>query len=564
MKALRLLAIGLTCLFINNSSGQSLILDTPPDGSIRTAAEWEEIQALVVTWRDYKPTLAEIIRYAQEECKVIVHATNAATAQNELANTYNVPIGPNVVFVSQPNNSLWIRDYGANTAYMNDVDSLFLLDWKYNRPTRLQDDSIPRRYARELDLNLVQTTLAPNRLVHTGGNFMSDGFGTAFSSNLVLDENTDKTEAQINQIMLDYMGIDRYIKMEVLPYDGIHHIDMHVKLLDEETLLWAQYPNGVADGPQIEANLLYVLDNFNSVFGTPYKIVRVVAPPDYSTNGSAIYPNNGGDYRTYSNSVFVNKTVLLPSYGSIYDTTAARIYRENLPGYRVVQIDCQDIIAASGAIHCITHSVGVNDPLLISHQRLADTYDTQNPYPVEALMQHRSGISAAQLYYTTDTLAGFTVIDLQAGFVNDTYLGAIPAQAAGTTVYYYLRGISESGKIQVRPITAPEGWYSFRVIDTANVTQTHFQEMLNIFFVKAFPNPASGMVCIPVTVEAGQYIQLELLDLNGRLVQTIHSGSVYAGENRFYVDAATLAAGAYNIKANTRFGTTNQKLMVAH
>ncbi len=565
MKALRLLAIGLTCLFINNSSGQSLILDTPPDGSIRTAAEWEEIQALVVTWRDYKPTLAEIIRYAQEECKVIVHATNAATAQNELANTYNVPIGPNVVFVSQPNNSLWIRDYGANTAYMNDVDSLFLLDWKYNRPTRLQDDSIPRRYARELDLNLVQTTLAPNRVVHTGGNFMADGFGTAFSSNLILDENTDKTEAQIDAIMENYMGIDRYIKMEILPYDGIHHIDMHMKLLDEETLLWAQYPNGVADGPQIEANLLYVLDNFNSVFGTPYKVVRVVAPPDYSGNGTPIYPNNSSaDYRTYSNSVFVNKTVLLPVYEGPFDTTAVRIYQENLPGYRIVPIDCRDIIGASGAIHCITHSVGVNDPLLISHQGLADTYDTQNPYEVQALMKHRSGISAAQLYYTTDTLAGFTVIDLQTGFVNDTYLGAIPPQAAGTTVYYYLRGISESGKVQVRPITAPEGWYSFRVIDTANVTQTHFQEMLNIFSVKAFPNPASGMVCIPVTMEAGQNIQLELLDLNGRLVQTIHSGSVYAGENRFYVDAATLAAGAYNIKANTRFGTTNQKLMVAH
>ena len=141
---------------------------------------------------------------------------------------------------------------------------------------------------------------------------------------------------------------------------------------------------------------------------------------------------------------------------------------------------------------------------------------------------------------------------------------AIPAQAAGTTVYYYLRGISESGKVQVRPITAPNGWFSFRVIDTTDVTQIQFQKMLDIFSVKAFPNPASGMVCIPVTVEAGQYIQLELLDLNGRLVQTIHSGSVYAGENRFYVDAATLAAGAYNIKANTRFGTTNQKLMVAH
>ncbi len=565
MKAIRLVAIGLISLFFVELKAQGQIFDTPPDGSIRTAAEWEEIQALVVTWRDYKATLAEIIRYAQEECKVIVHASNATTAQNELANTYNVPIGPNIEFVSQPNNSLWIRDYGANTVYMNDVDSLFLVDWKYNRPTRLQDDSIPRRYARELDLNLVQTTLAPNRLVHTGGNFMADGFGTAFSSNLILDENTDKTEAQIDAIMENYMGIDRYIKMEILPYDGIHHIDMHMKLLDEETLLWAQYPNGVADGPQIEANLLYVLDNFNSVFGTPYKIVRVVAPPDYSTNGTAIYPNNSSaDYRTYSNSVFVNKTVLLPVYEGPFDTTAVRIYQENLPGYRIVPIDCRDIIGASGAIHCITQSVGVNDPLLISHQSLADTYDTQNPYSVQALMKHRSGISAAQLYYTTDTLAGFTVIDLQAGFVNDTYLGAIPAQAAGTTVYYYLRGISESGKIQVRPITAPEGWFSFRVIDTANVTQVHFQEMLDIFSVKAFPNPASGMVCIPVTMEAGQNILLELLDLNGRLVQTIHSGSVYAGENRFYVDASALASGAYIIKANTRFGTTNQKLMVAH
>ncbi|MFN5371420.1 MAG: agmatine deiminase family protein [Bacteroidia bacterium] len=565
MKALRLLAIGITCLFINKSIGQSIILDTPPDGSSRTAAEWEEIQALVVTWRDYKATLAEIIRYAQEECKVIVHATNAATAQNELTNTYNVPIGPNVVFVSQPNNSLWIRDYGANTVYMNDVDSLFLVDWKYNRPSRVQDDSIPRRYARELDLNLVQTTLAPNRLVHTGGNFMSDGFGTAFSSNLILDENTDKTEAQIDAIMENYMGINRYIKMEVLPYDGIHHIDMHMKLLDEETLLWAQYPNGVADGPQIEANLLYVLDNFNSVFGTPYKIVRVVAPPDYSGNGTPIYPNNSSaDYRTYSNSVFVNKTVLLPVYEGQFDTTAVRIYQENLPGYRIVPIDCRDIIGASGAIHCITHSVGVNDPLLISHQRLTDTYDTQNPYPVQALMQHRSGINSAQLYYTTDTLAGFTAVNLEPGFVNDTYLGAIPPQSAGTTGYYYLRGASESGKVQIRPITAPNGWFSFRVIDTNDVTKTHFQEALDVFQLKAFPNPASGIVCIPVTVEAGQDIQLELLDLNGRIVQGIHTGTVSAGENRFYIDASKLSSGAYCIKASTRFGAVNQKLIIAH
>lgn len=517
---------------------------------------------MVVTWRDYKPTLAEIIRYAQEECKVIVHATNATTAANELTNTYNVPLGPNVQIVSQPNNSLWIRDYGANSVYINEVDSLFLLDWKYNRPSRVADDSIPRRYARELDLNLVQTTVEPNRVVHTGGNFMSDGFGTGFSSELILEENPTKTEAQIDQIMDNYMGIDRYIKMPVLPYDGIHHIDMHMKLLDEETLLWAQYPTGVADGPQIEANLLYVLDNFNSVFGTPYKIKRVVAPPDYSGNGNPIYPNNGGDYRTYSNSVFVNGTVLLPVYGGPFDTTAVRIYKENLPGYRIVPIDCQSIIAASGAIHCITHSVGVNDPLLISHQPLNDTYDTENAYAVNALIKHRSGIQSATLYYSTDTLAGFTSVPMAETGVNDNWTAAIPAQVAGTKVYYYIQGISETGKIQVRPLTAPEGRWDFMVLDTGTVTSLQKDILDKLFSVSAFPNPTVGLTCIPVYTPDGLSINLEVLDVTGRLVKQIYQGEISSGEARFYLQPGDLQSGIYLIRVQTRFGDRIQKLIV--
>jgi agmatine deiminase len=560
----RLLSVALMLIVFRpfQTSCQSIISDVPPTGDLRTAAEWEEIQALVVTWRDYKLTLAEIIRFAQEECKVIVHATNATTAANELTNTYNVPLGPNVQIVSQPNNSLWIRDYGANTVYINEVDSLFLLDWKYNRPSRVADDSIPRRYARELDVNLVQTTLEPNRVVHTGGNFMSDGFGTGFSSELILEENPTKTEAQIDQIMENFMGIDRYIKMPVLPYDGIHHIDMHMKLLDEETLLWAQYPTGVADGPQIEANLLYVLDNFNSVFGTPYKIKRVVAPPDYSGNGNPIYPNNGGDYRTYSNSVFVNGTVLLPTYGGPFDTTAVRIYKENLPGYRIVPIDCQSIIAASGAIHCITHSVGVNDPLLISHQPLNDTYDTENAYAVNALIKHRSGIQSATLYYSTDTLAGFNSVPMTETGLNDNWAAAIPAQDGGTKVYYYIHGISETGKIQVRPLTAPEGRWDFMVLDTGTVTSVQKDILDKLFSMSAFPNPTAGLTCIPVYTPDGLSINLEVLDVTGRLVKQIYQGEISSGEARFYLQPGDLQSGIYLIRVQTRFGDRIQKLIV--
>ena len=131
------------------------------------------------------------------------------------------------------------------------------------------------------------------------------------------------------------MGISNYIKMETLPYDVIHHIDMHMKLLDEETLLVSRYPSGVADGPQIEANIDYVLSNFQSVFGTPYDVKWIDAPP--STSGS--YPDTGGYYRTFSNSLILNKTILVPTYRPEVDAAALAYYEELMPGYNIVGID---------------------------------------------------------------------------------------------------------------------------------------------------------------------------------------------------------------------------------
>ena len=66
-------------------------------------------------------------------------------------------------------------------------------------------------------------------------------------------------------------------------------------------MIVGEYPQGVADGPQIEANLQYVLNNFTTPFGNPYNVIRVPMPPDF--NGT--YPSNFGDYRTYANALIV-------------------------------------------------------------------------------------------------------------------------------------------------------------------------------------------------------------------------------------------------------------------
>ena len=291
-------------------------------------------------------------------------------------------------------------------------------------------------------------------LVHTGGNFMADGFGTGFSSLLVDEENgsggaynlTIKTPAEVDQLMSDWMGIDTYVKMTTLPFDDIHHIDMHMKLLDEETLLVGEFPIGVSDGPQIEMNIQYIQDNYVSVFGTPYKIVRIPMVP--STSGG--YPNgtwSGAYYRTYANNLIVNNKVLVPTYREEYDSIGLRILRESMPGYEVIGIDCDNsganIIGSGGAIHCITKAIGVEDPLLISHQELPNTANTTVPYSVEALIMHRSGISDATLYYKTDFAGTYTAVSM-ANSSTDTWTADIPAQTAGTRVYYYIQANANS------------------------------------------------------------------------------------------------------------------------
>lgn len=535
--------------YLNNISSRGNT--TPPQGPLRTPGEWEEIDYLTITWRSYKEILSEIVEHAQLEATVIIHCQDSSSVKSDL-NYYGVT-PTNVKYIEASSNSLWIRDYGAQTVYKNDVDSLILVDWVYNRP-RPQDDMIPVHTAAELGVPLYQTTQSPYELVNTGGNFMADGFGTAFSSNLILDENPSLSTSEVDSIMFKFMGIDTFIHMSNLPYDGIHHIDMHMKLLDEETLLVGEYPQGVSDGPQIEANLQYVLNNFTTKYGTPFKVIRIPMPP----SPSGLYPSQGGYYRTYTNGVFVNNTYLVPTYYQQYDTTALRILRQAMPGYNVVGINSSDIIPASGAIHCITNSVGSDNPLLISHKPFDDTVHTVGQYLVQALIQHRSGIASATVHYTTDTTSGYTSLPMTSNIMNH-WIAPIPNQASNTKVYYYITAVSNSGKTMNRPMPAPKAYWSF-VADS----QVGVQEIrrAKTQMKEVYPNPASAITAIPVTATKKENIRLLLLNMSGQVVESIYEGKIQSGKKHFFINAAFYESGTYLVRLETESSVSGQKLII--
>lgn len=569
-------SMGITENPYENRSSSLNIYNVPPDENVRTMAEWEEIQALTITWStsyniEEEAILSQIVKHAVEQCQVIIICENQNVVidylEGENINTENV------ILLESNFNNIWIRDYGQNSVYKKDVEDLILVDWLYNR-NRPYDDLVPDQIAEYLNLDLYTTSEAPWDLMSTGGNFMSDGMGLGFSSELIIDENSggyawegpegivsfpDQSLMDINDIMFEFMGIEEYILMETLPFDGIHHIDMHMKLLNEETLLVAEYPEGIADGPQIEANLQYVLANYNSSFDTPFKVVRIPSPPSSSGN----YPDNNGYYRTYTNSVFINNSVLVPFYRTEYDSIAQRIYEEALPGYNIIGIDVdnqgENLISYSGAIHCITHSVGVNDPLLIQHQSLENTYP-QNEYVFNANIQHRSGIQSANLYWTTDLNLGYQQVSMTNTDGNNWQATITENIPSPNTVYYYIEATSNSGKSLNRPLPAPAGYFHFEILENQSVDISTFQDA--IISLDVFPNPASAITCIPVHSSIEQIGKLSLIDIYGREISVIHDGNIPNGLKNYFFKANEFSSGVYFIVLKTDNQLIRQKLII--
>ncbi len=425
----------------------------------------------------------------------------------------------NVEFLNTGSNSIWIRDYGGNTIYSDDVGERALTDWIYNRPRPL-DDIMPTEHANMIGMPIYVTDTGINDLVNTGGNYMSDGLGNAFASNLILEENeagnpynvSAKTEDEIDAIMNAYMGIENYIKMETLPYDEIHHIDMHMKLLDEETILVSRYPEGVADGPQIEENINYVLSNFQSPFGTPYEIKWIDAPP--STSGS--YPDTGGYYRTYSNAVFVNKSIIVPTYRPEVDEPALDYIRELLPGYNVVGIDVDNsnepLIASLGAIHCITHTIGVDEPLWIVHQPINEVPTSNTSVSINAMIKHISGINNATVYWREAGESEFNQLSMTI-IGDDNWSVDLLIPSGAESIEYYIEAEANSGKSLARPLVAPEGFWTFIVANLSN------EEWADNNISAPYPNPTSEEVSFQLNQIEGA-VKVSIYNILGQKLNT--------------------------------------------
>jgi len=375
-----------------NEIGINRTITDPPDSIVYTPAEFDSVAGIIFAWEAYSTLMTELIKEVAEEDTAWVVVDNTSE-ENSVSNTLsNAEVNMDrVVFQVIPTNSVWIRDYGP-WWIIEPGNSRAIIDLVYNRPRPL-DDAYPESAAEYFSINYYGLGL-----IEAGGNMLLDGQGAVIVSNVIFDGSQgfdpNLTQDQLEQYFFDYFGVHKVIVTPHLINDGTGHIDMFVKLINDTTVIVGEYENqsaGFSGNYDICNQVANQLANETNGAGRPFNIVRMPMPPY----------NNGITY-TYINSLIVNSKVLVPIYGFsndfANDDSVLALYETIMPGVEAVGFDCNQIIPANGAIHCIAMKVPALPETIVCGNLMGDVNldDRINIYDILILADLAAGAIEAE------------------------------------------------------------------------------------------------------------------------------------------------------------------------
>jgi agmatine deiminase len=334
-------------------------VDASPPSDPFAPAEYEPIDGILLAFDgsstgtsvydlDVVAGIAAAVTNQETLTKVymVANANQKPTAQTEFTR-----VGVNmtrVVWVEQPIDSVWIRDYGPRYICHNETDVRGAVDTRYYSD-RVNDDTLPTKLGNGAEVGPYSNFDLDVELMHSGGNGHYFSIRKAFSSRLLLDDNT-ATEAQIKTYWQEYKGADLHIFPQLsFNVDGTGHIDMWFLPVNDTSVIIGEWAKEDAYGSKAitDGAAQYMKDQAYTVFRTPNWVSTK------RVNGYYVH-------YTYTNAVIANGVVVISSFGSVSngrDSIALGVYEAAFPGHTVVQVDSSRIITRSGALHCIAQHV---------------------------------------------------------------------------------------------------------------------------------------------------------------------------------------------------------------
>jgi agmatine/peptidylarginine deiminase len=450
------------------------------------AAEWEPVIGSIIAWPLIvpKPLVIELAKDNLQLYVMISDEVNRYEAENTFKE-WGVNV-ENVHFVVTRLGLAWgwPRDWGPFAVYSDsgayqladpqfvtyplagpDCEGELLSDEHpeqdfFSKERYIGDDLASASLAASLDFDIF-----PIAAALTGGNFLVDGHGTAFSTCVIQMENRSLglSDEDFFELINDKLGIYRHVILPNYERIGIQHIDCAVKPLDEETILVMRVPEDHHEYKIIE-EIAEKLQSLTNAYGRPYKIVRI---------DTGRY--DGEQVGAYTNSLILNKKIFIPFYGIPEDKQALKSWQDAMPGYEVIGFENDIPVPVMGytgwlsfdALHCRVRAIWDPGMLRMAHRRMDETVEPALSWPIEVEIQDysKAGLVSEELllYVRTQNDEVWQTITLGSTQSPFNFQASIPGAKSGTTVEYYISAADKSGRQETLPRTAPDNFYTFTV-----------------------------------------------------------------------------------------------------
>jgi len=444
------------------------------------AAEWEPVIGSIIAWPLIIPRtlVIELARGSMQLYVMVSDEVNRYAAEKAFKE-WGVNMD-NVHFVVTRLGLAWgwPRDWGPFAVY-SESGAYWLADPRFvtyplagpDCNKNMRPDLFPKE--RYIGDDLATSSLADSLgfdIVHiaaalTGGNFLVDGYGTAFSTCVIQMENRwlGLRDEELSRLIKEYLGIKKHIILPNYEKTGIQHIDCAIKPLNEETLLVMRVPEDHHEYAVIE-EIAQKLERLTDAYGRPYKIVRI---------GTGRYKNES--LAAYTNSLIFNKKVFMPFYGIPEDKQALKTWQEAMPGYEIIGFENDIPVPVMGytgwqsfdGLHCRVRAIWDPGMLRMAHRRMDSTVKPAKSWPVEVTIHDYSEAGLIpeelQLHFRSHSDQKWKTILLRSTANPSLFQALIPGAEPGETVEYYLSAADRSGRQETLPRTAPDSFYSFIV-----------------------------------------------------------------------------------------------------
>ena len=447
----------------------------------RVVAEWEPALGTMIRWPLGIPSDLVMELASEDILYVLVENSNQ---QNQATNNFNNwgINSNNVIFINTETYSHWTRDHGPQFIIGEDYwkvvnqqfngypeesgcqeDFVFQDDnpiqgrpLSYDLRGWEEDDDTNIDFANQMDWDIQNLPL-----YMTGGNFMTDGYGMGFSTQLMVNENNINNN-EFQQIVRDELYLLNYHIFDNPNISSIQHIDCLAKLVNPETIIIKQVSESSPEYDCIE-NFAQSFYELNTFYDRPFNIHRIYCP---DINGGQWELNS---VAAYTNSLILNNKVLVPQYGIIADANALEIYQQAMPGYEIIGFNNETGNPWYGedALHCRTMGVFDPDMMHISHKTIR-TEELNNNISIDIevdIIDYSNigeNLQSVILYWKYSLEDGaFSEIPLEFE-IDNIYSGTFPSLNSDSLIEYFIKATNLEGNIVLHPNA---GWHIFNTLE---------------------------------------------------------------------------------------------------